>query len=75
MFGCNLVGSVFTFLEPSELCAGVGSGEVYPTRGGYARRCGGGMLAATAVVLGMWCDWRHADAGVGIGMPALNHKL
>ena len=24
-----------------------------------------------AVVLGMWLDWRHADAGVGIGMPAL----
>ena len=23
------------------------------------------------VVLGMWLDWRHADAGVGIGMPAL----
>ena len=22
-------------------------------------------------VLGMWLDWRHADAGVGIGMPAL----
>ena len=25
-------------------------------------------------VLGMWCDWRHADAGVEIVMPALNHK-
>ena len=24
-----------------------------------------------AIVLGMWLDWRHADAGVGIGMPAL----
>ena len=27
--------------------------------------------AHLAVVLGMWLDWRHADAGVGIGMPAL----
>ena len=25
-----------------------------------------------AIVLGMWLDWRHADAGVGIGMPALD---
>jgi len=24
---------------------------------------------AREVVLGMWLDWRHADAGVGIGMP------
>ena len=24
-----------------------------------------------AVVLGKWLDWRHADAGVGIGMPAV----
>ena len=29
------------------------------------------MYAFLAVVLGMWLDWRHADAGVGIGMPAL----
>ena len=28
-------------------------------------------VAAQAVVLGMWLDWRHADAGAGIGMPAL----
>ena len=25
----------------------------------------------SAVVLGMWLDWRHAEAGVGIGMLAL----
>ena len=29
------------------------------------------MPKGAAVVLGMWCDRRHADAGVGIGMPAL----
>ena len=28
-------------------------------------------MVRLAVVLGMWLDWRHADAGVGIGMPAL----
>ena len=29
------------------------------------------ICPALADVLGMWLDWRHADAGVGIGMPAL----
>ena len=29
------------------------------------------IVKHASVVLGMWLDWRHADAGVGIGMPAL----